>query len=377
MDNLSQLSKDIRQMRLNGDNSLRRYHAEKPRIEHARDIFDSIVPFEMPFTTYEHDGGTRMSLAFSPPPNTCCCTQCYCAQCDFFTGTTDAALTTTHIIFGDTAHVFFNDVEITTWTKTSSTEITLDFAPLETDQIKICYTYEIPFFGAVDCTQEPGIEITQVFDTRHPEVIIGEIGTGGSIFGWAGGLLFSTPNIKVAHATIEGWFGAPMDTPTDEYQVSDPLNLIDGNEGTCSGVPQLVLRLHTDQSPDPEGVVYVRYDVVFNQLVRVCKLRIVGDQPQGVFLLTSIDFENSVFVYSPDGTAQINSTGGAWEIIPTQGIDCWGISFFVNALTVGNAPGDTHPGPFNLFFYAGANECEIEVSAISASCISQLVAGQV
>src|ERR1041385_1525757 len=139
MDELSQLGKGLKKTQEDVDYALSRAHPIGPRIERSRDIFDSIVQFEMFFKTDEHESEMLLSLVFSPAPNNCCCTICTCSICEFFTGQTSPVFITSHdILDPTTVNVYFNDIKITDFTVTGDAEVTLTIPVTVDDEIKIC-----------------------------------------------------------------------------------------------------------------------------------------------------------------------------------------------------------------------------------------------
>lgn len=85
MDNLQQVGKDLGQIKVNTATALRREYPKRPAVERARDIFDSLVPFEMEFEVDVPHGTITLDLVFSRPPDNDCCASCICSICEIYT----------------------------------------------------------------------------------------------------------------------------------------------------------------------------------------------------------------------------------------------------------------------------------------------------
>src|SRR5262245_50598666 len=84
-DNLNQVGKYIGKTQKETDFGLKRYHANIPQVERARDVFDSEVPFQMTFETHTGQERVTLNLIFNlPPPLGECNSGCVQAICQTF-----------------------------------------------------------------------------------------------------------------------------------------------------------------------------------------------------------------------------------------------------------------------------------------------------
>lgn len=143
MDNLKESSKKLGQVKQNTDQALRKDFPKIPIIHRARDAFDSAMPFDMEFETYP-TGSEYLTLIFTPPPPSPCWGQgCLSGTCEFYRGT-DTVLTTLNEFISETVVVFKDEIVTSSFTITGVNQITLGFTPLATENIKVCYVYELP-----------------------------------------------------------------------------------------------------------------------------------------------------------------------------------------------------------------------------------------
>jgi hypothetical protein len=384
MDNLNELSKDLAQTKYNAEEALRHARWNKPRIEHTRDIFDIVTPVEFTFNYGKGDTSATLNLQFTPPPNNCCCTQCYCAECEFFTDTTNTSFTLLYdILAGSVVKVWINDAITNDFTVTGIREVTVGFSITTNDEIKICYTHEIAFLGPLSCADAKPVSFVGSVDTRTGFTLLDP--SASSISAFVGGSIASDGGVySIANATIPGWFGGPFDSPLTDLQVSNPMNLVDGNTGTCSTQGALALRnWGADGSvngsvifrPGAVGSIETFWLIEFNKPVRACNLQYYGDT------LGRIDFFDRSGWVTAVGSTTITGSLTTYEWLADTVITAMRLVMppqYVadDEFNGGGGLGGSFFHPFGLFFYGGHSACEIVLTVVSARCIDLQVSGQ-
>lgn len=143
MDNLKELSKNLKATQNNTNYALQRNHPIYPLIHRSRDIFDYVIPFEMEFSTFKNDNFSLLNLTFAPPPPSDCNQGgCFVGICEFYKGT-DTVLTLTYPYLSNTLFVYVEDIVTANFSETGASEVTLGFTPSAEDAVKVCYIYEI------------------------------------------------------------------------------------------------------------------------------------------------------------------------------------------------------------------------------------------
>lgn len=360
MDSTNQVGKALKNTDVNVNYALAKDFSRNFRVERARDIFDSIIPFEMDFPVDIVNETTTVDLWFYPPPPSCCCTQCNCANCETFSGN-DPVLITNHPFIPETVHVFLNDTPTTNYSLTNSTTITLGFTPTITDVVSVCYAYGITIYGSTDCatcgTPLVGNPLTGASTTIFPFPSLGSgIVPTGSTGAFIDGI--GSPPPKWAHST--------NNTATDESVGNIPIAgvsaVTDGNPLTCSVVPSEVMR--------GAGTVEVVYLIQFDRPVKLCSFKWSGDIPNHVDIMSPIapngsssDWQQIDYIYT------VSTQGFQAEIINS------GIPIIALKVVFSQSATEGQLGPFGLWFFSGFNICDFTACVSAVDCVTLLETG--
>lgn len=96
MDTLNQVGKSLGKTKKNAEYAVKRFSPNIPKIERTRDIFDSLLPFEMPFSS-ENGALVSLDLYFNkPPPISCRGNGTFGMCCQNFTIAGNSLLTITN-----------------------------------------------------------------------------------------------------------------------------------------------------------------------------------------------------------------------------------------------------------------------------------------
>lgn len=137
-DNVNEVGKYLKNSDINTQDALKKYKGTRPHIEHMRDVFDSVVPFEMYFKSPENAHTFTLDLSFFGPPPSGCCADCFCSVCEEFSEETEITLTYGYI--EDTVRVFVDGELSTDFVETNPAGgvVTLGTTGIV---VRICYIY--------------------------------------------------------------------------------------------------------------------------------------------------------------------------------------------------------------------------------------------
>lgn len=153
MDSFNELGKNLNKTNKNTNAGLKRDHIITPSIEHTRDIFDWVIPFEMDFYIPETTGVVNLDLQFSLPPEICCA-NCICVACEKYNNIATNVIITTEYPFVS-VYIIANYISSTDgqvilyegsgWftTPDNQTIHITGWTSLYETSIKVCYTYLI------------------------------------------------------------------------------------------------------------------------------------------------------------------------------------------------------------------------------------------
>lgn len=356
MDHLSQLGKNLRKTGDLAQSALKRDKRQPPYIERCRDVFDPEYAFEMEFESLglmntKGEGTTTVTtldLKFAPPPTNCCCTECFCAQCEYFSGITDATLTMSHDIIDGTVKVLVNDIQTSNFTVTVPRTVNLGFTPSAFDVINVCYTNEVKLFGSTSCADcqfgnyyvdENFVITNQGRDITVPPIAIGNAnGLGAAVAAtWA----TVVGNVKWAHQTTDG----STDTELETIPFYNLIYAVDNNPLTCSFTETQVLRIY---NPEQYACVDRTWIIAYAQPVKLCSI----GSPS-----------------NPGITAQL--LDGSRVSIPSDPLD-WPEEGFTVTLLLITFQACGQASAFSLWGVGGVDLCDLDICVVNANCSTLL-----
>ena len=189
-DSLKQIGNYIKDTKKDTDFGLKRYHANIPRVERTRDVFDSDVPFQFTFKTEHPKDRITLNLIFNkPPPLSQCNNGCVTAQCQTFNVTPgDHLLTVDNPYNAGSVTVFVDYVQALAsgFEETNPEAGTVFVQGSETTStITICYTFGDcasdfnPCPPLLDATPKAFVGLTPIFMDRFDRTGPEDVPAGG------------------------------------------------------------------------------------------------------------------------------------------------------------------------------------------------------
>lgn len=365
-----QLNEASKKLRKTGDQTklaLQRDQRQPPYVERVRDVFDYEYAFEMEFHSLglmstKGEGTSQVStldLKFSLPPMNCCCTECFCAQCEYFLGTSDTTLTMSHNIVDATVSVFVNDVQTTNFSVTLPRTVNLGFTPSEADDVVyVCYTSEVELYGPTSCedcetpaytelANVPVNEDSSDIDWDGLITLTANQAPGGYTGYVAATWTTHTGHPTWAHTTTGGPGGE--DTPVSTIPFVNLMAAVDDDPSSCAstGAPTIVMR--TGAEDGGFSCAAANWIIGFPRPVKICGISGSLDGDDAPDSILGLGADGIIVPFDID---QINSG--------VESPTVWAIKItFVRCFTA---------GPFNLAGIIGPRLCDIQICASDANC---------
>lgn len=143
-DDANQVGRILKNQGNDAADALRRYVPKPRKVERARDIFDSLVPYTMEFETHANERTVVLNLMFYPPPPSNCCSNNLCSACETFAdGSQVIQLDRPYI--QDSVLVYIRGIRRTTFTQTNPATgvVTINSSIAVGDVVRVCYVYSL------------------------------------------------------------------------------------------------------------------------------------------------------------------------------------------------------------------------------------------
>jgi hypothetical protein len=144
-DNLNEVGKSLRETKDRADYASKKVRPNRPSVERTRDIFDSLVDFQMTFDVSPKQKRVGLDLEFNRPPPMQGCFGNNRMQCETFDGlaTGNHEVTVWDSYITESVSVFVNATlwPASSWAELSPNEgtVLVNSLPRPTNTITICY----------------------------------------------------------------------------------------------------------------------------------------------------------------------------------------------------------------------------------------------